>query len=176
MKLLRPNKQYSWLLVIFALCFTGFGIRSLWQFQAVSAWPLIVTSVLLVFFLLFSLLPNSSYLILRKGGFHIRYMFSVRDHKWTDVAKFFIGRRFSDRGAIFYLLKSKSMLKVKVFPDNYGLPPNELYELLDLWWNSAVGNSEEPSDGPYSEFLEPQASDPEQSPLPAPQVGIGTLP
>ncbi len=160
------------------MCFTGIGIWSLWRYQAVPIWLLIAISALLIFFLLLSLLPDSSYLILHKGGFQIRNMFTVTDHKWTEVAKFFIGRRFTDQGAIFCLLKNKSKFKVKVFPDNYGLDQKELVELLNLWWISAIENSEKPSGGPCSAFLDPhpQASDSEQSPLPAPQVGIGTLP
>ena len=160
MKLLRPQRRYTWCLLVFALCFSGFGIWSLWRFQTVSAWLLIVTSVLLIFFLVLSLLPNSSYLILNNTGFRIRHMFMLSDYKWDDVAKFFIGRRFSDQGAIFFLLRTKSMFfHVKTFPENYGLYPEELYKLLNMWWNHAVEKSEAPSGEQDFEAIEPQLQD-----------------
>ena len=160
MKLLRPQKQYAWFLLVFALCFTGFGIWSLWRLQTVSAWPLIVTSILLVFFLVLSLIPNSSYLLLQKDGFRIRHLFTVSEHKWTDVAKFFVGRRFTDQGGIFYLLKNKSLFfNIKAFPENYDLETEDLYKLLNLWWNRGIGKSEAPSGAPDPEAIEPQLPD-----------------
>ncbi len=162
MKLLRPQKRYTWCLLVFALCFTGFGIWSLWRFQTVSAWPLIVTSLLLIFFMTLSLLPNSSYLLLQKDGFRIRHLFTVTEHKWIDVAKFFVGRRFTDQGGIFYLLKNKSLFfNIKAFPENYGLDTEDLYKLLNLWWNRAVGQSEAPSGEGDLEAVEPQLPDQE---------------
>ena len=156
MKLLRPQKRYTWCLLVFALCFTGFGIWSLWRFQTVSAWPLIVTSVLLIFFIVLSLLPHSSYLLLQKDGFRIRNMFSVANDKWPDVAKFFVGRRITGQMGVYYLLGGKCMFNIKAFPDNYGLDPEELYKLLNVWWNRAVGKSEAPSGEGDLEAIEPQ--------------------
>ncbi len=157
MKLLQPQREYSWCLLVFALCFTGFGIWSLWRFQTVSAWPLVVTSILLVFLLVLSLLPNSSYLLLQKDGFRIRHLFTVSEHKWTDVAKFFVGRRFTDEGGIFFLLEKKSLFfNIKAFPENYGLDTEDLCKLLNLWWNRAVGESEAPSGQEDIEAVEPQ--------------------
>ncbi|HDY65840.1 MAG TPA: hypothetical protein ENH84_06375 [Phycisphaerae bacterium] len=163
MKLLQPQKQYTWYLLVFALCFTGFGIWSLWRFQTVSAWSLIVTSLLLIFFLILSLLPNASYLFLRKDGFRIRHLFTVSDHKWDDVAKFLVGRRLTGQMAVYYLLGGKCMFKVKVFPESYGLDPEELYKLLNLWRNRAVGESEAPSGSPDLEAVEPQFPNQEAS-------------
>ena len=167
MILLRPCKRYNWILVILALCFSGLGVWSLWHFESVSVWTLIVTSVLMLFFLLLSLLPNFSYLVLQKDGFRIRHMFSVGNYKWTDVARFFLGRRFTDRKAVFYQLEGKRLFIIASFPDNYGYTPEKLRELLTLWQDNAVrvfNGFADSSDESDSEPLELQRNDLEDLP------------
>jgi len=133
MKILRPQKTYTWILILFALLFVAFGLWSILTFHTVSAWPLTVACVLLVMILLLWTLPNSSYLLLDEVGLQIRHLFKTTQYKWDDIQKFWADRRLTGQMGVYYLLNGKRLMQVHYLPDNYGLKPRELAILLNEW-------------------------------------------
>lgn len=133
MKILRPQKAYTWVLILFALLFVAFGLWSLVRFNTVSAWPLTVACVLLVMILLLWLMPNSSYLLLDEVGLQIRHLFKTTRYRWDDIQKFWADRRVTGQSGVYYLLNGKRLMQVHFLPDNYGMKPRELAILLNEW-------------------------------------------
>ncbi len=144
MKLLRPQKKYTWILILFALFFVGFGLWSLHRFHTVSAWPLVVTGVLLMLILLLWWLPNSSYLVLTATGLHIRYLFQTSAYAWSQVQNIWISRSLTGQKRVYYMLAGTSLMRVRYLPDNYGLEPRELAHLLNQWRQQPVAEPLEP--------------------------------
>jgi hypothetical protein len=133
MKILRPQKNYTWILILFALFFVAFGLWSIRQYNAVSAWPLTVACVLLVLILLLWLLPGSSYLQLDEKGLRIRHLFKTHRYCWGDIQKFWADRRVTGQIGVYYMLNGKRVMQVHYLPDNYGMKPRELAILLNQW-------------------------------------------
>lgn len=133
MKLLKPQKTYTWILILFSLFFVAFGLWSLVRFHTVSAWPLMVACVLLTLILLLWSLPNSSYLLLNEEGLRIRHLFATREHRWEDIQKFWADRRVTGQMGVYYLLNGNRLMQVHSLPDNYGMKPQELAILLNQW-------------------------------------------
>jgi len=133
MKILRPQKTYTWVLILFALFFVAFGLWSLLEYHTVSAWPLTAACVLLVLILLLWILPSSSYLLLDEVGLQIRHLFKTNRYRWDDIQKVWADRRVTGQLGVYYLLNGKRFMQVHYLPDNYGMKPRELAVLLNQW-------------------------------------------
>lgn len=133
MKILRPQKNYTWILILFALLFVAFGLWSILEYRTVSAWPLTVACVLLVIILVLWLFPSSSYLLLDEAGLKIRHLFKTSAFRWDDIQKFWADRRITGQIGVYYLLNGKRLMQVHYLPDNYGMKPRELAVLLNQW-------------------------------------------
>ncbi|MBN1554306.1 MAG: hypothetical protein JXA11_06145 [Phycisphaerae bacterium] len=144
MKILRPQKEYTWILILFALFFVSFGLWSLRQYNAVSAWPFTVACVLLLLILVLWALPNSSYLQFNHEGLKIRHLFKTTHYQWEDIQKFWADRRITGQMGVYYLLNGNRLMQVRFLPDNYGMKPHELAVLLNQWREHIVDEWEEP--------------------------------
>lgn len=134
MKILRPQKTYTWILIVFALLFVAFGLWTIREHkEAVSAWPLTVACVLLVLILVLWLLPNSSYLLMNEEGLQIRHLFTTTRFRWEEIQKFWADRRMTGQMGVHYLLNGRRLIQVRYLPDNYGMDPRELAMLLNQW-------------------------------------------
>ncbi|MBN1943321.1 MAG: hypothetical protein JW849_08515 [Phycisphaerae bacterium] len=133
MKILRPQKTYTWILILFALLFVAFGLWSIREFHTVSAWPLTVACILLVMILLLWLLPSSSYLQFDEDALTIRHLFKSSHYHWDDIQKFWADRRITGQLGVYYMLNGNRVMQVHYLPDNYGMKPRELAVLLNQW-------------------------------------------
>jgi hypothetical protein len=154
MKILRPQKNYTWILILFALFFVAFGLWSLRQYHAVSAWPLTVACVLLVMILLLWIMPNSSYLQFDEVGLRIRHLFKTSHYRWDEIQKFWADRRVTGQLGVYYLLNGKRLMQVHYLPDNYGMKPRELAVLLNQWRQHICDESEDMVKKPFAKSEE----------------------
>jgi hypothetical protein len=139
MKLLRPNKQYTWLLMVASLACILFGIWSLWRFEKISSWPLIAAGGTQLFALIVWWMPSSSYLVLREDGFYVRYLFNSHFFKWDAVNRFFTDKDFLGRPKVSFFTNSQTgAMQLWKLPDDYGMETADLINLLYLWHDRAM--------------------------------------
>ena len=119
-----------------ALAGSGLGIILIVRGAGLFGWVVFVIFDTLAIVSFLAILPNSSYLMLTPKGFTYRDVLRVHNFKWGDVEEFKV-LETAHHEKVGFDYSNRSI----TFPDNYGLGPDELAHLMNLWkskWEEEV--------------------------------------
>jgi TM2 domain-containing membrane protein YozV len=137
---LRPSLRTSLIALAFCVVLIALGVARVLNGELVVGWTQVVLMGAVVVYVIVSLLPGGSALILDGNGFTIRGRFRSRSHQWASTNSFeavSIGRgryvMFDDRQAV-------KIHHTGGLPDSYGLTDDEMVRLMSQWRQRAVAS------------------------------------
>jgi hypothetical protein len=127
-RILRPNK---WRLVphlLLSLAFLAIGIRMI-RDGAAGGWFVAIGFGMTAAALVFLLRSQGSYLQLAPDRFTVRSLVSLRSYRWQDIERFAVMPFGLSKLVGFTVAPGHR----ETIPDTYGMPPQELADLMNEW-------------------------------------------
>ena len=133
--ILKPRKIKNLFLIITSLGFVILGISLLEKKLWVGVLNIFFFGICLIIFII-NMLPNSSYLKIDERGVEMKNLFRITFIPWKAVNGFTTKSIFLKKMVTFnidenLLIASKIKGKTGAFPDTYGMPAENLADLLN---------------------------------------------